>query len=650
MKQQKLHPNRSLLGSNNRTTSGSPLNSGTSTPRLGSAPTSAPAGDSAARLQAMRTPFLHFLAVKPSIDSTITDKTRIPKDDCTHLLQKFGKQVDGRWQLTDRAYKELDVWNFGYSTQADRQAAVDNAVKAFDRMRLGKDEKIWQMLLPKEERNKGKVLSRLHLGSGAVNRGLTPNAYGASPMPNVDGANDGTAASGKNTPKVGPSGTPRTGAAKANAITKRLLSKDPKKARAVEDAKEKARKEKDAAASDRESKTTSKKTAAKKSVANPKIKSADVVHSSDEDEDEDPAAVMGTGSAAKVASKSTASSTAKLHNASSSESEPKKAAKKPAQAAAKRRPTNEGSEGSDAHAHAPTKGVAKAIARRKTEEDAAKKKAASPAVHAAKPAKPDTLSAPSSQNKNQLSPKKADSRPPVPSPLGAARPRVASDVSNTSAIGVQRSKYPAETPQVNGARPRHDTVTSSSSYSSNGTTKKRPSSDEGERGTDKPRNPAVNGSGHADAVIAKSAMANGTPGDSDSKLKRKANDLSSDMRDQAPPAKHRKTNSSSSQSQPSSSLPMTALTSPDDHTSTGSDDSAPAILELTYERAVDQADKFLKQFYPAYTKLYDEQAGKEARGETVSKEERGKLWSMHRRLESMKREIQLAAERQRESG
>ncbi|KAL2755060.1 hypothetical protein ACRALDRAFT_1064774 [Sodiomyces alcalophilus JCM 7366] len=67
-----------------------------------------------------------------------------------------------KWTLAKKqCWKELDVWNYNYDTPEERQSAVDNAIRAFDRMRLGVDEPQWQKLLPREERGKGKVLSKV---------------------------------------------------------------------------------------------------------------------------------------------------------------------------------------------------------------------------------------------------------------------------------------------------------------------------------------------------------------------------------------------------------------------------------------------------------------------------------------------------------
>ena len=556
----------------------------------------------------------------------MTKKTHIPKGDLASILQKVGKQSEGKWQLTDRAYKELDVWNFGYPTQEDRKAAADNAIKAFDRMRLGKDEAIWQMLLPKEERDKGRVLSRLHLGAGQANRGLTPH-YQSSPLPHVDGPSESRAASAANTPRLGPSSTPKLASSKGD-VMKRLLSKDPKKARAAEEAKDKKRKEREAAASDRESERPMKKQAPKKVPSN--VKSAEFVHSSDDENGEEGQVNERSKDKPKASTKTA-----------------KTAPKVKAKAAGSTSP-----ESSDT-AVKPGKSTEKPAAK----EKAPPKTTASPVVKASKPATtgkntPQTknnLSAPNSHQKSQRSPLPPNSRPSVPSPLGAARPRVASDVSDRGAVGVQKVRQGgSETPKglgiTNGARKRHDTVTSTESAASSQAGKKE------SRGlpAEKQQKPLTNGKS-----TPKAALANGDNQKTENGLKRKAEESPSQQREATSTAKHRKTDSSSSQSLNSTNSTSmasngTARTSPNGLLDGSSSDNASSVLEsITFNQGVALAEKFRDIYYPAYTKLYDEQAAMEARGEKVSKEERERLLRMHGRLEQMKREIASASQRER---
>lgn len=623
---------RSLLGLNPAV---NPSLSASPTPRLGPAPTSAFTSDASVKLQAIKTPVIHLLALKPASSESIISKTHIPKEDLENILQKIAKQENGKWHLGDRAYRDLDVWKFGYTSKDDRQAAIDNAIRAYDRLRIGKEEKIWQQLLPKEDRGKGTILSRLHTGGQQVNRDLTPN-YVASPLPPVDAAGEVMPVSAAGTPRVGGS-TPRPASSKGG-VMKRLLSKDPKKARAAEEAKEKKRKERDAAreaaASDRETAKPAKRQTTKK--ANPKVKSAEIVHSSDDE----------SGEEGEVKDEIT-----RVDSKTSPEKwkpAPKPITKKAA------------STSPESGSNAPTKAKTtseKPAAKPKAAADPAKSiaslasKAATPTPGAGKatPRATNGLAAPSSNHKSQRSPQKPDSRPNVPSPLGAARPRVASDVSDRSAIGIQRARQGVGTPQglgiTNGVRKRQDTVTSRDSFTSSGSDKKRAEdmpakAKAASNGVSTPKLPVTNGNAHK----------------SENGVKRKAEGAPAPGPDAAPATKHRKTELTSSQSQKShtSSAPVaqsTAHTSPDatlhSGSGSGSSDSAASVIDsITFTQGVNLAEKFRDVYYPAYAQMYDAQAAKQAKGEVVSKDERERLWAMHRRLEQMKREIQIASQRE----
>ncbi|KAI9837116.1 MAG: hypothetical protein M1819_000767 [Sarea resinae] len=129
------------------------------------------------KTQALRIPLVHLLAVRAASQSELARMTHSPKEDCLQVLQKVGKVSKSAkdWELTDRAYKELDVWTFAYPSQDERQGAIDNAISAFDRMRVSRDDKLWQMLLPKSERGKGVILSKLHLHAGPLHQKGNPN-------------------------------------------------------------------------------------------------------------------------------------------------------------------------------------------------------------------------------------------------------------------------------------------------------------------------------------------------------------------------------------------------------------------------------------------------------------------------------------------
>ncbi|KAK7514199.1 uncharacterized protein IWZ02DRAFT_493315 [Phyllosticta citriasiana] len=154
-------------------------------PLPGSAPTSAPPSNRMSALQtAIKVPVLHLLAVKPVRLADLQRTTRAPKQELGAVLQKIASEnKDGEWELNGKSYKELDVWTFPYRSQDERQAAIDNAIRAFDKQRLSPEEKIWQMLLPLDERGKGKTLSRLTIGKPReVSQKTTPTV---GPMKNL---------------------------------------------------------------------------------------------------------------------------------------------------------------------------------------------------------------------------------------------------------------------------------------------------------------------------------------------------------------------------------------------------------------------------------------------------------------------------------
>lgn len=601
--EQKRAQRRGLLGSQ----PASPALS--ATPRLGAAPTSTPATDSAVRARAMRTPLIHLLAMKPLTREEITQKTRIPREDLEEVLPKIGKERDGKWELTDRACKDLDVYKFGYSSKEDRQAAIDNAIRAYDRMRLGKDEKIWQMLLPREERGKGVVLSKLHLGAGAAGRGLTPS-YAASPMLGGDAPAEKGGASASNTPRLGPSSTPKPN---SGALSKTLFAKDPKKARAAEEAKERKRKDREAAAStsDREGgKPVRKKQTTK--TNNPKVKSAELVHSSDEDS-------VSSGA------KETSASSGRLPKPPPNERKPLTNA--PSATKTKSAATAHSTSTATAKATKPKTTISKP-----TSTSAKPSPSLSSTVKVTKPASIGRNTPSSSQGRSQLSPQNRSSRPNVPSPLGAARPRNTSDVETS---GAHRVRPGAETPKglgiTNGFRKRQDTVTSTES---NGEPRKANGNGI--------RKPTANGTN-----LSKAPMTNGN---TTTGLKRKAVDEPPKSQNATPVAnKHRKSESNSSQSQKSHSSSVGAASSVENDGGRDRSDSGSSITDtITYRQGVNIARQFRDVYYPQYAKVYDEQAAMEKRGEIVSREERQHLWQLHRRCEQMKREIKAASLREDE--
>ena len=247
-------------------------------------PTSAqlPMNKDKIRLDALRLPLIHLLAIRPASVAAIAEKTRASQGDCLTLLRKYGienRQDRNKFDLRDKAYRDLDVWKFPYPSQEVRQEAIENAISAFDRMRISRQDKLWQMLLPKEERGKGKVLSRLNLRTGPMPKSATLRVnVQASEEPLKEGHGTGNeleTASGKLTPSINATENSKP---KAAAQKKQPVNKPGPTKRAP------AKSNNNTTLTGRVTKKADKRAGGKPSAkADSKIKSAEFVVDSDED-------------------------------------------------------------------------------------------------------------------------------------------------------------------------------------------------------------------------------------------------------------------------------------------------------------------------------------------------------------------------------
>ncbi|KAL5001975.1 hypothetical protein BDV10DRAFT_159152 [Aspergillus recurvatus] len=270
----KSNPNRSLSSSPALGVVRSPV----SIPPL--TPTSAPLSQNRdrLRLEALKIPFIHLLAIRAVSTKFLARQTRSSFEDCTTLAQKYGieNRIDPeKFDLRDKVYRELDVWKFPYPSQEDRQEAIENAISAFDRMRISRSDKLWQSLLPKDERGKGKCLSRLDLRTGPIKKALTPRIQ-ISEETGKEGettsqGTDKSAARGSSSTKTGESGA----APKSGMNTQKNSKRPPAKGKTT-------------ANSTLTGRVTKKSDKKPPSKVESKFKSAEYVHDSDEDDTELP--------------------------------------------------------------------------------------------------------------------------------------------------------------------------------------------------------------------------------------------------------------------------------------------------------------------------------------------------------------------------
>ena len=100
-------------------------------------------------------PLIHLLALGREKEKTLAMKTHTTISKCAEILINVANRVGSEhWQLQDDAFKNLDVWKFPYLSQDDRDKAIENATKAFDRLNLPDMDQPREMLRKPEDRGK----------------------------------------------------------------------------------------------------------------------------------------------------------------------------------------------------------------------------------------------------------------------------------------------------------------------------------------------------------------------------------------------------------------------------------------------------------------------------------------------------------------
>ncbi|GAP84317.1 putative com1 regulatory protein [Rosellinia necatrix] len=181
-----------------------------------------------------RSVLVHELAVRDRSFEHLKDVWTGADADLKPTVEKvadFNKTTE-KWSLKKIYWKELDVWNYDYDNPDERQSAIDNAIKVYDKQRVVLSDDVWDRLLPREDRNKNIVLSKLQ---ATIAKQST-----AAPAPkiSVQKAEDGNksdidTSKAKGEPMSRSNSQPVASKPKKiserDAQTKRLLSNNPKK-------------------------------------------------------------------------------------------------------------------------------------------------------------------------------------------------------------------------------------------------------------------------------------------------------------------------------------------------------------------------------------------------------------------------------------
>ncbi|KAI5865896.1 hypothetical protein GGS23DRAFT_359137 [Durotheca rogersii] len=177
---------------------------------------------------------VHELATRDQAYDHLKDVWRGAEADLKPTVEKVASFDDftKKWSLNKMYWKELDVWNYDYRSYDDRQAAIDNAIRQFDRQRIPTSASEWERLLPPTDRGKGIVLSKLQatLAKGHI----TPTTRAPAMKTDDGNKSDLDTTKGKSEAMARsnsqPVGSKTKKVSEREAQTKRLLSNNPKKA------------------------------------------------------------------------------------------------------------------------------------------------------------------------------------------------------------------------------------------------------------------------------------------------------------------------------------------------------------------------------------------------------------------------------------
>ncbi|KAK3329446.1 hypothetical protein B0H66DRAFT_25329 [Apodospora peruviana] len=264
----------------------SPALSGLASPSLG--PTSA-AHD---KLKQQRFPIIHELAAQEStFDELLAKYNEGTEQEFTDALNKVADFDSGiqKWSLRKMYWKELDVFQYDYSPEEHRQKAIDNAIKQYDRMRLGSSEPVWQKLLPMSERGKGICLSKLQAaiakGPSAATPKINVQKAGTASPSGGDSEKDDSASSGAKKTK---GGEPMSRSNSQTSTKKKLSASEAQAKRLLSNSKKPAA----AAAAKASPKVSPTKPPAKASAPKGgRVLSKEFISDSDSDNDEVPLSV-----------------------------------------------------------------------------------------------------------------------------------------------------------------------------------------------------------------------------------------------------------------------------------------------------------------------------------------------------------------------
>jgi RNA polymerase II elongation factor ELL len=122
----------------------------------------------------------HLLAIKDFTLSQCAFKLKLAPEKIGPILLQIADKhpVTESYLMLKKWYKKITPWEFPYGCSSDREKAINNAIHAFDAMRIDPADAIWQILLPEDQRNQGKTLSKLKIQPAkSLTPGMKPKVF-----------------------------------------------------------------------------------------------------------------------------------------------------------------------------------------------------------------------------------------------------------------------------------------------------------------------------------------------------------------------------------------------------------------------------------------------------------------------------------------
>lgn len=182
--------------------------------------------------KSQRIALVHELAPRDQSYKHLIGVWKGAESDLKPALERIGSfdASTKKWSLRKMFWKELDVWNYDYANPDDRQAAIDNAVRLYDKSRMPTSAPEWERLLPPADRGKGIILSKLQATLAKGN--ITPVSRGPAQKPDENKSDaDSSKVKGEAMARSNsqPVGNKTKKVSEREAQTKRLLSTTNKK-------------------------------------------------------------------------------------------------------------------------------------------------------------------------------------------------------------------------------------------------------------------------------------------------------------------------------------------------------------------------------------------------------------------------------------